>query len=482
MAPAGPGPWTLRVTQPPQSVAVAWDTSGSVGALVAAVSRAVKQFSWELQPGREEINLFPFRGDGSAPLLEAWSGNPAAVYAALHAYRWGDNSSDAESALLAAAQALEERIGTRAVALITDAAYSGVFKDEALWQALERARVRVFAIHLPVDPDPKRALAQINLMQDWASAGGGTFTRFATQDDGETAFRRITAWLARPADYAFSVAAEATPPPPGTLSVALAPDAAADPGTAADPGAAAAPLAVEIVLDASGSMLADLGGRARIEVAKQGLSDLGAGALPEGVTVGLRVFGHRGGTSCKSELVLPLAPLDRAAFAAAVETIRVKDKAKTALAESIRLAGADLAQLGGRRILVLVTDGLETCGGDPQAEIRGLRDQGLDVRLNVVGFALDDPAVRATFAQWASAGGGSYFDAADPAALAAAIGEAASGLPFVVVDLGGKEVAKGLVGGPPLELPAGRYRLVVGERTYPIEIRSGQPLSLTVEG
>jgi hypothetical protein len=438
----------------------------------------IRRIGWQLDPEREAINLLPFRGEVSQFLMEHWSGDPAAIYAALHAYPLLDTSSDAENALLYAALRLNERVGSRAIVIATDASYSGVYLNEPLWQALEQGGIRVFALHFPVDFDPTRARAQINLMEDWANAAGGHMSRFASQGDGELAFRRLAAWLDRPADYSFVLAADTTPPEPGTLTVRLEerPAGAADAGTPAMAGRAMA-----IILDASGSMLQRLGNARRIDIAKDVLRELGRTILPEGMPVALRVFGHDQPGSCENALFLPLGPLDRDAFVAAVDRVQSVNLARTSIAATLQAAAGDLAGVDGPKTIVVVTDGEESCGGDPLAVIRDLRASGIDVRLNIVGFAIDAAETRQMFEAWAEAGAGAYFDAGDGDALAAAVTQATA-LPFVVLDLAGNEVAQGAVGGAAIPLPAGAYRLRVGDatETQEIAIRPGEAAEIAV--
>lgn len=83
--------------------------------------------------------------------------------------------------------------------------------------------------------------------------------------------------------------------------------------------------------------------------------------------------------------------------------------------------GYDLSEVTGDRIVVLVTDGEETCEGDPALAIKGLRAQGLDVRVNIVGYAIDDDALRDTFESWAVLGRGQHLNAPDAGQLAAAV-------------------------------------------------------------
>lgn len=80
-----------------------------------------------------------------------------------------------------------------------------------------------------------------------------------------------------------------------------------------------------------------------------------------------------------------------------------------------------------------MTGGEETCGGDPTAEIGALQALGIDVRINIVGFDVDDDALKAIFAQWAELGGGFYFNAANAQELNAAVASALYA-PFQVLD------------------------------------------------
>jgi hypothetical protein len=90
------------------------------------------------------------------------------------------------------------------------------------------------------------------------------------------------------------------------------------------------------------------------------------------------------------------------------------------------------------------------------------------VRIDIVGFAIDDPALSATFANWAQAGGGAYVNVADSDALESALLDV-SQTQFRAVSDTGFEVM-GVVGGDALALPAGRYSLVVEGRDNPQEI------------
>lgn len=217
--------------------------------------------------------------------------------------------------------------------------------------------------------------------------------------------------------------------------------------------------ALAVVLDASGSMLQRTdGGERRIEVAKRVLTELIRDELSEGSGFALRVFGHREADSCRTDLELPLAPLDQAAAIARVETINAMNLAKTPIAASLEAVASDLAGARGSRNVILITDGEETCEGDPEATIRSLRSRGLNLALSIVSFGVSDEELKATFDRWATLGGGDYFDTDSAEALAQSLRSVISG-PFQALDAAGNVVVEGIIGGSEVVLPAGVYRL-----------------------
>ena len=134
---------------------------------------------------------------------------------------------------------------------------------------------------------------------------------------------------------------------------------------------------------------------------------------------------------------------------------------------------------------MLITDGEETCDGDPGAAINALVAQGVDIRVNIVGFAIDDPAIEGTLAAWAEQGGGQYFPAADAEDLGPALTQALQP-PFEVQDSDGFTVGAGIVNGEAVPVPAGRYTVVVG--TAPpttieqVVVEPGETTEVVLEG
>lgn len=216
--------------------------------------------------------------------------------------------------------------------------------------------------------------------------------------------------------------------------------------------------AVEIILDASGSMLQRENGMRRIEIARQVLDELVREHLPESGGFALRIFGHKEADSCRTDLEIPFGPLNRSAAASRIASVQAMNLAKTPIADSLSKVTSDLAGAKGPKTVILITDGEETCDGDPATAIQELRDRGIDAQVSIVGFAIEDDGLRSNFETWAQLGGGSYFDARSADELTRSLRTVISG-PFQVLGANGKVVAKGVIGGAPVVLPAGTYRV-----------------------
>jgi hypothetical protein len=215
--------------------------------------------------------------------------------------------------------------------------------------------------------------------------------------------------------------------------------------------------AVEVILDASGSMLQRIDGVRRIELARNALDRLVREMVPARTRFALRVFGHREAGSCRTDLEIAASPLDPPGAAASIAGIQALNLARTPIGASLDLVRNDLTGVEGPVIVVLVTDGEETCEGDPAAAIQSLRGSGIDVRVNIVGFAIDEQQLRETFQAWSRLGNGRYVEANDGNELAEAM-RSSLGVPFDVLS-GDEVVATGVVDGPELRLAPGPYRI-----------------------
>ncbi len=188
---------------------------------------------------------------------------------------------------------------------------------------------------------------------------------------------------------------------------------------------------VLLILDASGSMYLRLDdGEYRITAAKEALTAF-VSRLPEAadLNVGLRVYGARVDALAEdacldSVLDVPVEGFDRELL---LRTIRdTQARGATPIAYSLELAVEDLREAEGRKVVVLVTDGAESCGGDVRGAVERLSAAGLEVDIHIIGFALS-PADARSFE-----GLGTYQDTASAIELATALGRAVEVTPVTV--------------------------------------------------
>ncbi|HEV7808290.1 MAG TPA: VWA domain-containing protein [Solirubrobacteraceae bacterium] len=173
-----------------------------------------------------------------------------------------------------------------------------------------------------------------------------------------------------------------------------------------------------LILDSSGSMKGSAGGSiTKMAAAKRALRRYVAGT-PDSMALGFMVYGHKGSNgpsgkarSCAGvELLQPIAPAASQRFDATLR--RFRPIGYTPLAAALRTARSafDGKQDDVNRI-ILVTDGVETCGGNPVAEARRLKQAGIHVTTDVVGFDIGDLRAARRLRAIAEASGGTYSDA-----------------------------------------------------------------------
>lgn len=181
---------------------------------------------------------------------------------------------------------------------------------------------------------------------------------------------------------------------------------------------------VELMLDASGSMWAQIGGEPKITIAKKVLAEMVEDMKGrEDIGIGVRVYGHQFDKSAKncndSKLELPFAPPDSAKVRDLIS--RIKAQGQTPIAYSLTEAGKDFPSKPGiQKIIILITDGLESCNGDPCAAAKALAASGVDVKMHVVGFDLK-PGELEKFKCLVEPSGGVLLGAKDAAQLKGAL-------------------------------------------------------------
>ena len=169
---------------------------------------------------------------------------------------------------------------------------------------------------------------------------------------------------------------------------------------------------VLLILDASGSMNAKLpNGETRIAVAQRAIKGV-AGFIPAQTPLSLRMYGAQSPASRKNcqdtNLAVPFGPANAGAAAITASVDGAKAQGYTPIAYSLGQAANDFAADAKERVIVLVSDGKETCQGDPAVAAKALAAKGITV--HTVGFVVDT-AARGQLQAIARATGGTYFDA-----------------------------------------------------------------------
>ena len=142
-----------------------------------------------------------------------------------------------------------------------------------------------------------------------------------------------------------------------------------------------------LVFDGSASMAEitlETGPRTRIAEARQAM----ARALPRVERVrriGLLTYGPGPEGSCEG-INLRLPPLDRAAASILAELERLDPNGLTPLSAAVERAADALDYRARPAVVVLVTDGNETCGGTPCATSRRMAVAAVDLTIHVIGF------------------------------------------------------------------------------------------------
>ncbi|MFC5604373.1 VWA domain-containing protein [Sporosarcina koreensis] len=170
-----------------------------------------------------------------------------------------------------------------------------------------------------------------------------------------------------------------------------------------------------ILLDASSSMLLQADGRLKMDTAKTAVKSFAA-TIGQNSEVSLYVYGHAG-TQSKSDKelscgtideVYPLGSYDEKKFNESVDGVNASGW--TPLAQAIKQARLDHENTKEDITVYIVSDGAETCGGDPVAEAQAFSDLAKARHVNVIGFQVDQKA-ESQLKAVAEAGNGTYLAA-----------------------------------------------------------------------
>ncbi|MFP7298340.1 vWA domain-containing protein [Neobacillus niacini] len=176
-----------------------------------------------------------------------------------------------------------------------------------------------------------------------------------------------------------------------------------------------------ILLDASSSMLMQADGRIKMDIAKDAVKSF-AQTIGQSSEVSLVVYGHKGSEadedkfeSCSAiEELYPMGNYSKQEFHAAVDSF--ESKGWTPLAGAIQKAAEMSSSYSEGTTIYIVSDGAETCDGDPVQASRDLAAKNSSNTVNIIGFDVDGKTENQLKAV-AEAGNGEYFKADSPEEL-----------------------------------------------------------------
>lgn len=147
------------------------------------------------------------------------------------------------------------------------------------------------------------------------------------------------------------------------------------------------------LLDASGSMVAEMGKTNRWAVSVTLMSRMiDSLRMVENCEVGLRVFGHGKPITMKdcydTKLEVPFAPNNHKQFVTRLR--QIKPLGYTSITQSLLATAKDFpADKNARNVIILITDGIEECPGDPCAVSEELQKKGIILQPFIIGLGTD---------------------------------------------------------------------------------------------
>lgn len=267
------------------------------------------------------------------------------------------------------------------------------------------------------------------------------------------------------------------------------------------PAAAENKKMVEIVLDASGSMNGRLSnGQTKIDAAKEAVTRL-AESLPDSLVLAFRAYGHQSPRQKKdcqdTQLLTEFGALSQVKGQIVSQVKGLQAQGYTPITYVLGLAALDFpSEEDIENIIILVSDGKETCQGDPCVAAKNLKEKNVRLAVHTIGFGVDE-ATKDQLDCISRATGGTYFGAESMDELIRVLTEAVSTeieIPVesqgpgwlrvegadqrghVVTDAEtGQEVGRLSNVRSTIELPAGIYNITVGSATWKsVEVKAGE--------
>jgi len=175
---------------------------------------------------------------------------------------------------------------------------------------------------------------------------------------------------------------------------------------------------IVFIADASNTMEKVIQREAKMDIVQDVLHEWRQ-YVPAEQPVGLVAYGHRSQFDCDDiELLVPIHSIDVKTFCEEIEGLT--PYGRTPLANSVAFVLDEIRYTEGHTTIILLTDGIETCGGNLCEVVETGLDDGLDFSLHIVGFDLKKKD-RSNLECAAQASNGLYVDAENRNELTAAL-------------------------------------------------------------
>ncbi len=185
---------------------------------------------------------------------------------------------------------------------------------------------------------------------------------------------------------------------------------------------------IEIILDASGSMKAKISsGKTKMAAAREAIEQLLNGLDDSSIRLAIRAYGHQftvAQHNCEdTQLLFPLSVVDKNSAMNKINSL--SPQGYTPIGYSLQKAANDFpaSQEGVSNVIILVSDGEETCDANPCEVAEEMKKSGIETTIHTIGFNVDSVAEK-QLQCIADASGGKYFDAKNADDLATVLLEA----------------------------------------------------------
>lgn len=227
------------------------------------------------------------------------------------------------------------------------------------------------------------------------------------------------------------------------------------------PGAYLAPDYIEWLVDASSSMNAEVGGVTKLDLVKQSIIDM-LPKMPAQTQIALRSYGASAGANhrdCRdSSILYPVKNLDPQKLSGVLNQIEAQGMSP--LSYALEKIKTDLKSAYGTRVVILLTDGFDNCGGDPVGQLERWKKEKLNIKLYILGLDIEGTRAETELKRLVSIVGGQYYPVKTQKEIMEAFEEMVK-VTYRVFDYKNREVIQKPIGSAGVLLRTGEYRVDV---------------------